>query len=238
MPLPSDDRVPACAGCGAVLRARGATHCWSPDPAAAPPRPGACPGATDGELAAAALAAYEGDGADARLARAAARCEGRAYAKEEGAVHARWTRVEDTIALAKEMGWRRVGIASCVGLLEETSRLAEVLRAQGLEPLPVCCKVGSVDKTELGLAEEEKVRPGTFEPLCNPVAQAEILNRLGSDVNVIMGLCVGHDMLFTSHARAPTTTLVAKDRVTGHHPAAPLHASAFYYRRLTKPAPG
>jgi uncharacterized metal-binding protein len=41
-------------------------------------------------------------------------------------------------------------------------------------------------------------------------------------------------MLFTKHADAPTTTLVAKDRVTGHNPAATLHGSHFYYKRLSK----
>ena len=78
------------------------------------------------------------------------------------------------------------------------------------------------------------MRPGTFEPLCNPIAQARILNRVGTDMNVIMGLCVGHDMLFTKHADAPTTTLVAKDRVTGHNPVAVLNGTGFYYKRLTK----
>jgi uncharacterized metal-binding protein len=100
--------------------------------------------------------------------------------------------------------------------------------------MSVCCKVGSVDKAALGIAEEFKVRPDTFEPLCNPVAQARILNRLSTDMNVIVGLCVGHDMLFTRHAEAPTTTLVAKDRVTGHNPAAALYGTHFYYKRLAR----
>jgi len=102
--------------------------------------------------------------------------------------------------------------------------------------MSVCCKVGSVDKSALGIGEEFKVRPDTFEPLCNPVAQARVLNRMGTDMNVIMGLCVGHDMLFVKHADAPTTTLVAKDRVTGHNPVAALYGNHFYYKRLTRQA--
>jgi uncharacterized metal-binding protein len=86
----------------------------------------------------------------------------------------------------------------------------------------------------LGLKEEDKVRPGTFEPACNPIAQAEICNRLGTDMNIIVGLCVGHDMLFTKHSQAPVTTLVCKDRVTGHNPAAVLYGQNFYYKRLQK----
>lgn len=234
MPV-EDAPAPSCTACSAVLRKKGATTCWSADPAEAPPRPGNCPTAHHGDLVESALARYQGGGEEARLARVAAEVEGLCYEKQPGgSVHARWTRIEDTVALAKRMGWSRVGIATCIGLLEESARLAEILSAQGLEPVSVCCKVGSVDKGRLGIAEEHKVRPGTFEPLCNPIAQAEILNRSGTDMNVIMGLCVGHDMLFAHHADAPTTTLVAKDRVTGHNPAAALYGNHFYYRRLAK----
>jgi uncharacterized metal-binding protein len=178
---------------------------------------------------------YCGGGGDARLAHVAAKVEGLCYEKgDDGGVRARWTRVEDTIAFVRLMGWRRVGIATCVGLLDETRRLEEILVANGLEPISVCCKVGSIDKEQLGIADHEKVRPGTFEPACNPIAQARILAEVGTDVNVIVGLCVGHDMLFAKHSKAPVTTLVVKDRVTGHNPAAALYGQNFYYRRLAK----
>ncbi len=226
----------SCGRCSAVWRTAGATNCWSADPAAAPPRPAHCPAGTSPEVIAAAFARYAGRGRDARLARAAARVEGFCYQKTPGSttLNARWTRVEDTIALAKLMGWRRIGIATCIGLLAETEQLAAILSAQGLEPLSVCCKTGSLDKLRLGLAEADKVRPGTFEPACNPIAQAELCNRAGTEMNVIVGLCVGHDMLFAKHSRAPVTTLVCKDRVTGHNPVAVLHGQGFYYRRLQK----
>ncbi len=127
-----------------------------------------------------------------------------------------------------------MGIATCVGLLDETARLEEIFVAQGLEPVSICCKVGSVDKERLGVRDADKVRPGKFEPACNPVAQARILNEVGTDMNVIVGLCVGHDMLFSKHSKAPVTTIVVKDRVTGHNPAAVLYGRNFYYRRLAK----
>ncbi len=52
-------------------------------------------------------------------------------AKVEGsdAVNARWTRMEDTIAFAKLMGYEKIGIASCIGLLDETNRLVKILTA-------------------------------------------------------------------------------------------------------------
>jgi len=231
-----DQETPlSCASCSAVWQKQGATNCWS-GPDSAIPRPGYCPSQREEKVIAESFARYTGNDEDARLARVAAEVEGLCYQPIPGsdAVNARWTRVEDTIALAKLMGYKKIGIGTCVGLLEETSRLAAILTAQGFEPLTVCCKAGSIDKLALGISENDKVRPGTFEPACNPIAQAELLNKAGSEMNVIVGLCVGHDMLFAKYSQAPVTTLVVKDRVTGHNPAAVLYGQNFYYKRLQK----
>jgi len=233
----SGEEIPvSCARCSAAWQKSGTTNCWSNDPATAPPRPGNCPSDSFGEVVAHSFEEYRGDSENARIAFTAARVEGLCYRKEPGsdAIQARWTRVEDTIAFAGLMGYKKIGMATCIGLLDECERFSTILKAQGFEPLSVCCKSGSIDKLELGLSEEDKVRPGTFEPACNPIAQAEILNRLGSDMNIIMGLCVGHDMLFARHSQAPVTTLIVKDRVTGHNPIAVLYGQNFYYKRLQK----
>ena len=232
----SDESPVSCSKCAAVWQKCGTTNCWSGDPATAPPRPSHCPSGTSEAVISESFARYTDNSDDARLAFNAARVEGLCYQPLPGsdAVVARWTRVEDTIALIKLMGWRRIGIATCIGLLAETESLAAILTAQGIEPLSVCCKSGSIDKLKLGLTEEDKVRPGTFEPACNPIAQAELCNRAGTDMNIIIGLCVGHDMLFNKYSQAPVTTLVCKDRVTGHNPAAVLYGQNFYYKRLQK----
>lgn len=226
----------SCARCSAVWQKSGTTNCWSGDPATAPLRPANCPSKLYADIVQSAVSEFKGESEDARLARTAAKVEALCYQPVPGSdvVNARWTRVEDTVALAQLMGWKKVGIATCIGLLAETEQLSAILSAQGLEPQSVCCKAGSIDKLELGLTEEDKVRPGTFEPACNPIAQAEICNRIGTDMNIIVGLCVGHDMLFTRHSKAPVTTLVCKDRVTGHNPAAVLYGQNFYYKRLQK----
>jgi len=234
--MTNGDETPlSCSKCSAVWQKCGTTNCWS-DPASRPPKPGNCPSEQHVDLIEAAFEEYRGDAEDARLAQVAARVEGLCYQPVPGsdAVNARWNRVEDTVALAKLMGWKKLGIATCIGLLAETEQLVAILKAQGLEPQSVCCKAGSIDKLELGLTEQDKVRPGTFEPACNPIAQAEILNRIGTEMNIIVGLCVGHDMLFAKYSKAPVTTLVAKDRVTGHNPAAVLYGQNFYYKRLQK----
>jgi uncharacterized metal-binding protein len=53
-----------------------------------------------------------------------------------------------------------------------------------------------------------------------------------TDFNIVFGLCVGHDSLFMRYSQALCTTLVVKDRVTGHNPLAALNLHSSYYRRL------
>jgi len=136
------------------------------------------------------------------------------------------TRVEELLEFAKRMGFKRIGIAFCVGLFEETRTLAEIIESNGFEVFSVACKVGAVDKAELNI---EKMKQELLEASCNPVGQAEVLNEVETDMNIIVGLCVGHDMLFQMHSRAPVTTLIVKDRVLAHNPAGALYSN--YYRR-------
>ncbi|ACF11236.1 Protein of unknown function DUF1847 [Chlorobaculum parvum NCIB 8327] len=167
---------------------------------------------------------YRGEGIDARIARAAAEVEGLYYGK--------LTRAEEIVAFANRLGAKKIGLAMCVGLAEEARIFSKVLRANGLEPFAVLCKAGAVDKGEIGIEDELKLQPGTHESLCNPVLQARLMNEHGTGLNVIIGLCVGHDSLFTKHSDAPATTLIVKDRVLAHNPAAALYTSGSYYKRL------
>ena len=224
----------SCSQCSVSWQKSGATNCWGKGPENTPAKPGNCPSREHLEVIEECFELYKGDSDEAKMAQVAAKVEGLCYQPVPGseAINARWTRVEDTIAFAKLMGYRKIGIATCIGLLDESNRLAKILKAQGFEPLSVCCKAGSIDKLQLGLRESDKVRPETFEPACNPVAQAKLLNRAGTEMNIIVGLCVGHDMLFSKYSEAPVTTLVVKDRVTGHNPVGVLYGQNFYYKRL------
>jgi uncharacterized metal-binding protein len=164
-----------------------------------------------------------------QLALAAARTEADRYPLEP--------RVEEVMSFARRIGATKLGIASCVGLIREARLLQDIFEANGFEVASVCCKVGSIPKEEIGLADEEKIRPGQFEALCSPIGQAKLLNAAGTGLNVLVGLCVGHDSLFFRHSEAPVTVLVAKDRVTGHNPAAVLYTSHSYYSRIKQGKP-
>ncbi|NCD11963.1 MAG: DUF1847 domain-containing protein [Epsilonproteobacteria bacterium] len=173
------------------------------------------------------IACYKAEGMDRNIAIASAQIEGKYYGK--------LTRVEEIMAFARRIDAKKIGIACCVGLVSEAKLFTKILKINGFDPFMVICKVGSRDKTEIGLKDKEKIRPGTFEPMCNPILQAKYLNKVKTDLNVIIGLCVGHDSQFMKYAEAPTTYLIVKDRVLGHNPAAALYLSGSYYKKMMIP---
>jgi len=134
-----------------------------------------------------------------------------------------WPRLKDTIQYARRMGYTKIGIAFCIGLLDEAKKIAKILEKAKFEVYSVCCKTGSLKKTELGIPKEYTMYSKTGFSIgwisCNPVAQAFLLNDCETDLNLIVGLCVGHDITFTDLSEAPVSTLIAKDRSSPHNPA-------------------
>lgn len=140
-----------------------------------------------------------------------------------------WPRVQELISFANGMGYRHLGIATCVGLLRESRTLTSLLRSHGFQVTAVGCKVGAIPKEDFG------INPACNEVglnACNPVLQAALLTEAGTELNIVMGLCVGHDALFSRHSTALVTTLVTKDRVLGHNPVAALYTANSYYKHL------
>ncbi|ADY55720.1 protein of unknown function DUF1847 [Syntrophobotulus glycolicus DSM 8271] len=167
---------------------------------------------------------YQKDEFVSKLAHAAAEIEGTYFGKI--------TRVEEIVLFAKRIGAKKIGIATCVGLMNEAKIFARILQAKGLESYCVICKVSATDKTEIGIDKNLKIKKDCHESLCNPVLQAKLLNQENTDLNVIVGLCVGHDSIFMKYSEAPVTTLITKDRVLAHNPAGALYTTGFYYTRL------
>jgi uncharacterized metal-binding protein len=64
--------------------------------------------------------------------------------------------------------------------------------------------------------------------MCNPVLQALLLKEAATDLNVMLGLNVGHDASFRLNVDSPTTVFAVKDRVTGRNPLAAPYASRSY----------
>ena len=153
----------------------------------------------------------------AKLHQAASAVEAKHYCKE--------TRLGEIILFAKELGYQRIGLAFCIGLSEE-ARIIENILSKHFEVASVCCKVSGIDKKDFGLQRISLVKP---EVMCNPTGQAQLLNEAETQLNVICGLCVGHDAIFSQLSEAPVTTLIAKDRVLAHNPASAIYCQ--YIRR-------
>ncbi len=143
-------------------------------------------------------------------------------------------RLQEIIEFAGKMKYKRLGFVFCDGLRREAASVTRVLENQGFEVVSVVCKVGGVPKEEIGISQEQKIQIGEEETMCNPLAQAEVLNRASTDFNILMGLCVGHDSLFLKHAEAYTTVLAVKDRVLGHNPLAAVYTLGSYSERFLK----
>jgi uncharacterized metal-binding protein len=197
-----------------------------------------CPTKTKKEIIQKALTKYD-DPETRKFARKASIQEFEGYMHLPEGLTPRYPRVEEVAQFAKKMGYKKLGVAFCVGLMAETKTLVRILENRGFDVVSVCCKAGAIPKERIGITEEQKIDgPGSFEVMCNPISQAEILNNEGAEFNIVVGLCVGHDCLFFKHAKAPTTVLVAKDRVFGHNPVMGLYlAHSPYYRKLLRKEP-
>jgi uncharacterized metal-binding protein len=159
--------------------------------------------------------------------------EKEAYATIRGVRMAVRPRIKELIEFGKLVNARKIGVAFCVGLRDEAARIVSILEKAGFTVASVLCKCGGTDKTELNVAKEHKIgTPSAFEAGCNPVLQAELLNKAGTDINVIVGLCLGHDMLFTMTSKAPVTTLIVKDRLLGHNPVIALYSN--YHKQIAE----
>jgi uncharacterized metal-binding protein len=132
-----------------------------------------------------------------------------------------WTRVHEIMEYARIREMKKLGIATCYSLVPESKLLSDILEYNGFKVVSVSCLCGEINPQEMGL-------PGDI--FCNPILQAEVLNKEKTDLNIMMGLCVGHDILFLRHCTGETTPLVVKDRSTGHNPVAALYQSQGFFK--------
>jgi uncharacterized metal-binding protein len=199
--------------------------------------PDFCPMKLMPEALSQAAAEYEIPGVR-EFARLAAVQESQGFERLPDGIRATLPRIEELIQFAGKCGYKRLGIAHCAGLIKEAGILAEILENNGFETISVQCKAGCIPKERIGIRPEEKTAGAeTWESMCNPIAQAMIINQAGIDLAIMLGLCVGHDVLFIKYCRVPLTVLAVKDRVLAHNPLAALYNINSYYRRLRNRLP-
>ncbi len=134
-------------------------------------------------------------------------------------------RLSELVYFALEMKYKKIGVAYCTDLVEPTEILVNVLR-RFFKVYPVCCKIGgkNVSGNEVPI-ESSKIA-------CNPQGQAEVLNNIGTDLNVIVGLCIGADCILAQASAAPVTTLFVKDKSLANNPIGAVY-SDYYLREVS-----
>ena len=127
----------------------------------------------------------------------------------EDSLDPRSDRVNELILFAKEAAIKRIGIANCITFEKEAIMLEERLTEEGFKVVRANCKLGKMARNE--------ILPGYRGNSCNPAGQAKVLEEWQSELNLVLGLCVGHDMVFNAKSKAMTSTLIVKDRKYHHH---------------------
>jgi uncharacterized metal-binding protein/rhodanese-related sulfurtransferase len=121
-------------------------------------------------------------------------------------------RLEEIVEYAKIREYRTLGVAYCYGLEEEAKLLQGYLSKEGFQTAMVSCTVDGVSEKDVDpLKREDAVS-------CNPMGQANVINRSGAEFTILMGLCLGHDVLIQKQLKMDFTTWLVKDRVTMHRP--------------------
>ena len=152
-----------------------------------------------------------------------------AIAEAEG--YAKISRVEEIVLFCKKAGYKKIGLVFCMGLKNEAKIVNKIFRYHDLEVVSVICKNGSIPKSSIGVTDEQTLSGCADEVMCNPIAQALLMNQEKVDFNVLLGLCVGHDTLALKYLEAPATVLAVKDRLTGHNPIAAINMAEGYHKK-------
>jgi uncharacterized metal-binding protein len=113
-------------------------------------------------------------------------------------------RIQEIIEYAKTAKIHKIGIAYCTNLTKQARNLETLLQNEGFTIAKVHCKYGRLPFTNLV--------EGYKGVSCNPAGQAKYLEEEKTQLNIIMGLCLGHDMIFNEKSSAPATTLIVKER--------------------------
>lgn len=87
-----------------------------------------------------------------------------------------------------------------------------MLTDKGFTVAAVSCSVGGLKQSEVN--SESCIHKVS----CNPLGRAEQLNGEKVELTLIVGICMGHDILLNRNLKMDFTTYVVKDRLHNHSP--------------------
>jgi uncharacterized metal-binding protein len=117
-------------------------------------------------------------------------------------------RIEQIIEYLKEFGHQKIGIVTCIAFSKQSKDLQKILEQEGFEVTNVHCREGELDKSDY---TEDKTGSS-----CNPAYQAKAMEDKDVDFIIVLGLCLGHDLVFQKHNKKPYTNLIVKDFTNKH----------------------
>lgn len=122
------------------------------------------------------------------------------------------SRLEEIVEYARLKDYRMMGVAYCYGMEQEASLLRDYLAKEGFKTVMASCTIDGIAECKVNTTKTDQ------SVSCNPIGQANVLNSSGADFTILMGLCLGHDILIQKKLNMEYTTWIVKDRVTKHRP--------------------
>ncbi len=122
------------------------------------------------------------------------------------------SRLQEIAEFCRYREYRRIGIAYCYSMEELACETKSFLEKTGIKVRSYRCTLGGIREKDIDGSMGGSVN-------CNPIGQAEAIEREGVDLVVEMGLCLGHDIIFHRYLSVPHTVFLVKDRVYNHNPA-------------------
>ena len=122
------------------------------------------------------------------------------------------SRMEEIVEFAKSLNHKKLGLAYCYGMEQHAKAIEIILAAHGFDVSAVSCSVGGLKQSEVNDSS------CIHKVSCNPLGQAEQLNAEKVDLTLVVGICLGHDILLNRTLNMDFTTLVVKDRKNNHAP--------------------
>jgi len=122
------------------------------------------------------------------------------------------SRMEEIIEYAKLMKYQKIGIAYCYRMEQYAKTIEKLLTDECFDVSAVSCSVGGLKQSEVNATS------CIHKVSCNPLGQADQLNAEEIDLTLVVGICLGHDILLNRNLKMDFTTLAVKDRKFDHAP--------------------
>lgn len=115
-------------------------------------------------------------------------------------------RFEELVEFIRKMDYKNVGLAYCYGMKNDALKVKNYFKQNGIKVKGVSCAIGGISQHLVNQNCD------IHNVSCNPLGQATQLNEEDIDFSMIMGICLGHDILLQKNLQSDFTTIVVKDR--------------------------